>query len=224
MLLVTQISNLLGVKRAKEWSNKHKNTKHQLACIAASVISGGDFKGAIKPHCIDALKGTKYKGKVVLSGLPQKRKRGGNEEPAPEGAKNKQQTFNQYQKAVLIYRSVDQTITGLNGRADNYNRRDAKAFYKSLVNSLLREQLDKEGQKTYPSESMAIAAPAEVRSCMKKRAATFYTINLGFQWRKWLRTLDKTEATKERARQMLIEFYLPSAGPAKSTEAPWLAY
>ena len=27
MLLVTQISNLLGVKRAKEWSNKHKNTK-----------------------------------------------------------------------------------------------------------------------------------------------------------------------------------------------------
>ena len=224
MLLVTQISNLLGVKRAKEWSNKHKNTKHQLACIAASVISGGDFKGAIKPHCIGALKGTKYKGKVVLSGLPQKRKRGGNEEPAPEGAKNKQQTFNQYQKAVLIYRSVDQTITGLNGRADNYNRRDAKAFYKSLVNSLLREQLDKEGQKTHPSESMAIAAPAEVRSCMEKRAATFYTINLGFQWRKWLRTLDKTEATKEKARQMLIEFYLPSAGPAKSTEAPWLAY
>ena len=224
MLLVTQISNLLGVKRAKEWSNKHKNTKHQLACIAASVISGGDFKGAIKPHCIDALKGTKYKGKVVLSGLPQKRKLGGNEEPAPEGAKNKQQTFNQYQKAVLIYRSVDQTITGLNGRADNYNRRDAKAFYKSLVNSLLREQLDKEGQKTHPSESMAIAAPAEVRSCMEKRAATFYTINLGFQWRKWLRTLDKTEATKEKARQMLIGFYLPSAGPAKSTEAPWLAY
>ena len=101
MLLVTQISNLLGVKREKEWSNKHKNTKHQLACIAASVISGGDFKGAIKAHCIDALKGTKYKGKVVLSGLPQKRKRGGNEEPAPEGAKNKQQTFNQYQQGSL---------------------------------------------------------------------------------------------------------------------------
>ena len=40
---------------------------------------------------------------------------------------------------------------------------------------------------------------------MEKRAAAFYTINLGFQWRKWLRTLDKTEATKEKARQMLID-------------------
>ena len=90
MLLVPQISNLFGVKRTKEWSNKHKNTKHQLACIAASVISGGDFEGAIKPHCIQALKGTIHKGKMVLSGLPQKRKRGGNEEPALEEAKKRE--------------------------------------------------------------------------------------------------------------------------------------
>ena len=57
---------------------------------------------------------------------------------------------------------------------------------------------------------------------MEKCTATFFTINLGLKWRKWLVTLDKTEASKEKALKASNDFCYPAAGVAKLTEAPWV--
>jgi len=55
--------------------------------------------------------------------------------------------FTKVQLAILTCRCVDQTLSGVAGRANQYRRRDEKGFYRSVVHSLSRNAYDDQGQE-----------------------------------------------------------------------------
>eukprot|EP00613_Pedinella_sp_CCMP2098_P044266 CAMPEP_0171797926 /NCGR_PEP_ID=MMETSP0991-20121206/70257_1 /TAXON_ID=483369 /ORGANISM="non described non described, Strain CCMP2098" /LENGTH=67 /DNA_ID=CAMNT_0012409103 /DNA_START=9 /DNA_END=209 /DNA_ORIENTATION=- len=54
-------------------------------------------------------------------------------------------------------------MSGVMVRANQYSRRDEKAFYKSVVKSLLKNQVDYQGKKKNPSDAAALASPATLK-------------------------------------------------------------
>ena len=187
--------------------------------FASKVIVGRSVEEIASPRTLATLKETIHGGKAVLGGLPQKKRKRGNDEGGAREVKA-QRRFTNDQVAVLVNRVVFQALRG-----NDFTVRTQSPFYQCTTLSLLAIELTTTGKRKYDDlNDAAKCAPEEEKRAMTARVKTFCDTNMGYKWRKWIVAEGYKEADKIKVQNLLMAYYSPQPGMSRSTFSPWFGY